>query len=348
MRSKIKYSVIVPVYNVESYVEYCLKSLINNNLDNYEVIIVNDGSTDNSLSLCEEIASNCDKIKIISQKNGGLSSARNSGLNIAEGDYILFVDSDDWVDSNYLHVINNALSLSGSSDIIVFGYESVVNESNKRDIVKLESRLYLKNEIGEAVAYLDNNGISFNLAWNKVYKRWLFEKISFNPSISYCEDLVFNSSVFNMVDKVYVSNDGYYKYRITLDSLTNNHFYNNYREMADIAVLTRSELYRNLKITRKYQHILYNKELNYRLGEITNMYRPSSVFNIKERLSIIKDIKGKIASLKIGQVRMSNIEKLIFIIINYLPAWVSDRLLVALFYLKNNMRSSYNFIRNFI
>lgn len=104
MTDTIKLSLVIPMYNVELYIEKCLNSCINQDLSSneYEIIIVNDGSKDTSLSRAEAIARKHNNIKIISQENGGLSSARNTGLKNAKGEYIWFIDSDDWIEPNVL------------------------------------------------------------------------------------------------------------------------------------------------------------------------------------------------------------------------------------------------------
>ena len=104
MISSYKLSLIIPMYNVELYIEKCLNSCINQDLsaDEYEIIIVNDGSKDNSLSIAESIAQKHNNVRIITQTNGGLSSARNTGLINSRGEYIWFIDSDDWIEPNVL------------------------------------------------------------------------------------------------------------------------------------------------------------------------------------------------------------------------------------------------------
>ena len=96
----VKISIIVPVYNTEPYLEQCLDSIINQTLEDIEIICVNDGSTDNSLSVLEEYASKDNRIKIINQENEGPGFARNNGLKSVNGEYVLFVDSDDWIELN--------------------------------------------------------------------------------------------------------------------------------------------------------------------------------------------------------------------------------------------------------
>ena len=123
-----KYSVIVPVYNVEKYLEKCLLSIENQTFEDYEVIAVNDGSTDNSLNMLNEFTKRYDNIKIISQNNQGLSSARNTGLTVAQGEYIIFVDSDDYVKEDLLETIDSNIH---DNTILRFQIITVVNNIEK-------------------------------------------------------------------------------------------------------------------------------------------------------------------------------------------------------------------------
>ena len=107
-------SVIVPVYNVEEYVEKCVLSIINQTYKNLEIILVDDGSTDNSGKICDEIAIKDNRIKVIHKKNGGLSDARNVGIDIAKGDYLGFVDSDDYIDPDMYSILLNNMNLTFS------------------------------------------------------------------------------------------------------------------------------------------------------------------------------------------------------------------------------------------
>ena len=104
---QIKFSLIIPAYNIENYIVKCITSILNQNYYNYEIIVVNDGSTDDTVKILENIKNN--KIKIINKKNGGLSSARNEGLRHVTGDYIWFVDGDDYIEKNALEILYNTL-----------------------------------------------------------------------------------------------------------------------------------------------------------------------------------------------------------------------------------------------
>jgi len=114
MKTTTKVSIIVPVYNVELYLEECLYSIINQTFEDIEIILINDGSTDHSLEIMEKFAKKDNRIKIISQKNKGVSEARNAGILIASGDYILFVDSDDVILTNTIEILYNKIIQTGS------------------------------------------------------------------------------------------------------------------------------------------------------------------------------------------------------------------------------------------
>lgn len=129
-----KLSLIIPVYNVEKYVAKCIESCIDQNLSSvdYEIIIINDGSTDNSLEIVQGIAKGQDNITIFSQKNGGLSLARNKGLALAQGQYIWFIDSDDWIEANCLNGIIEKLN---DVDVLAMGYIEAYDDTSKNNIV---------------------------------------------------------------------------------------------------------------------------------------------------------------------------------------------------------------------
>lgn len=105
----MQFSVIVPVYNVEKYLEVCVQSILNQSFHDYELILIDDGSSDSSGNICDEYAKNNERIKVIHQDNGGLSCARNTGIKAAAGDYLIFIDSDDWIDSNALEAFDRII-----------------------------------------------------------------------------------------------------------------------------------------------------------------------------------------------------------------------------------------------
>ena len=120
-------SVIVPVYNTEKYLEKCVMSILNQTYKNLEIILIDDGSTDNSPQICDSLAEKDNRITVIHQPNGGVSSARNTGLDNTHGDYIMFVDSDDYIAPNMIEFLSENI---GDTDIAMCGYNSVDENGN--------------------------------------------------------------------------------------------------------------------------------------------------------------------------------------------------------------------------
>ena len=206
----IKVSIIVPVYNVEKLLKRCLDSLVNQTLRDIEIICVNDGSTDNSLEILNNYAKQDLRIKIINKKNSGLSTARNTGMKIAQGKYIGFVDSDDWVDLDFYEKLYNS-AIKNNADIAVSEiYE--VHWNRKFYKQKFEKEKCIEN-IEEKFYTL--NIPEYSYVWNKIYKRTKIEKYNFQfiPNLYY-EDRVFTPEVLYALKRVViVPNIKYYYYR---------------------------------------------------------------------------------------------------------------------------------------
>lgn len=210
------FSLIIPVYNVENYLEQCLNSIINQAFNDYEVIIINDGSTDNSLSLCELFALKHKHVKLINQKNQGLSSARNSGMAMASGKYIWFVDSDDYIQKNSLEILYNHLSES---------FLDVLGFSNYHFIE--ETQLLRENNINSESIILSNlelieQNLLFEIApWIYIYKHDFLKEhtINFREDIKIHEDEFYLIEVLSKLKSIKFIADRLYIYRIRVNSL---------------------------------------------------------------------------------------------------------------------------------
>lgn len=178
MRKKPKISIIVPVYNVEKYLERCLDSILSQSFNAFELILVNDGSTDNSYKICEKYSYNDKRIKLINKENGGLSSARNAGIEASQGEYIGFIDSDDYIDKFMYEILYNYAE-KNKSDIVICKYKKVdanfgMNENLNYNVEEINySNFQALNQLYE------ENNIEFVVMWNKLYKRSLFDNIKF-------------------------------------------------------------------------------------------------------------------------------------------------------------------------
>lgn len=203
-----KISIIVPVYNTEKFLEKCLNSLINQTLKDIEIICINDGSTDNSLQILKKFANKDKRIQIINQTNSGPSIARNIGIKKAKGEYIGFVDSDDWVDSNFFEQLYVKVK-KNNADIGVAGIKRVRSYKWKYHI-KLDKEKVI-NEINEKFQICDVPDKCYPV--NKIYKLAELQKlnINFEPNV-YFEDRLFTAQVLiNLKTLVTVPNT-YYNY----------------------------------------------------------------------------------------------------------------------------------------
>ena len=211
--SNIKISVIIPVYNVEKFLSQCLESIINQTYKNLEIICVNDGSTDKSLMILKQYEKKDKRIKVINQNNRGSSGARNAGMKIVTGDYITFVDSDDFIDLNvYEKCIESIIKYK--PDIVI--YQIYFEKSKKQRIIK--SKIY----INDSLSAINNNNI-FPSSCNKVFKKKLLENAHFREDIKYAEDLLFRDMIFPKASIIVLVPKISYHYRnIRIGSLENS------------------------------------------------------------------------------------------------------------------------------
>ena len=212
----MKYSVIIPVYNVEKYIDRCLKSIISQNYDDLEIIVVDNGSTDSSGSICDTYASEYANISVYHIENHGVGSARNFGLSKARGEFIYFVDSDDYLVGNLFADFADKLVLD--LDLAVFSYYNSFEEDltekqrtekslpfkgnyDKDGFIKIFKELFLSDML--------------YTVWNKIYRReFLLENNLSFEQYELGEDVRFNLDVYREVNKIYLSQDSYYVYVI--------------------------------------------------------------------------------------------------------------------------------------
>ena len=206
----IKVSVIIPVFNTEKYINKCLSSLVNQTLDDIEIICVNDGSADNSLEIIEKIANNDARIKIINQEHKKQGAARNAGLRIAEGEYIGFVDSDDWIDLNYYEMLYDTAK-KYDADIALATNVRIGNGKTKKRLEITEEKtavtLQEKIDIG--------NQVKNPCPTNKIYRHSMLKEnnIIWQEGV-YCEDKLFTIQAIYYANKIVTVPDvNYYYFR---------------------------------------------------------------------------------------------------------------------------------------
>ncbi|MBR1825203.1 MAG: glycosyltransferase [Alphaproteobacteria bacterium] len=211
-------SVIIPVYNVEQHLRKCLDSVLEQTFRDMEVICVNDGSTDGSAAILEEYAAKDKRFKIITQKNQGLSAARNNGLAVATAKHIAYVDSDDFVHPRFLEILYSAAT-ENDADVAGCNFCKIFNDAQLPNLSETQPREYKP-----ALNVLMNrrNFIHFNV-WNKLYKQELISDIPFVDGI-YFEDWVYNCCVFAKARNFVWINEKLYGYRISDNSIMRSSF----------------------------------------------------------------------------------------------------------------------------
>lgn len=205
----MKISIIVPIYNVEKYLSKCVRSLIGQTLTDLEIILIDDGSTDSSGKLCDELASTDKRIRVLHKNNGGVSSARNLGLDIAKGEYIGFVDPDDWCETE-MYERMYAAAKANDCDLVISGYfvdhdNEVFNRKEETEVEGIVT--------GYEALYQCLRGQGhgcFTAVWNKLIRRDCIGNIRFNMNYRISEDEVFLCEVTEKIEKAFIIKSPYY------------------------------------------------------------------------------------------------------------------------------------------
>lgn len=301
-------SIIIPAYNIENYIAKCLDSLLNQTYKNIEIIVVNDGSSDNTGKVIDDYASKYENIKAIHKKNAGVSAARNSGMEVANGDYIGFVDGDDTVDEEMFEVlINNAIKYG--ADISHCGYKMVFPSRidyyyNTGELIEQDNELGLKDLIlGQRV----EPGLV-----NKLYKRELFKTVRMNEEIKINEDLLANYYLFKQSSKSVFYDKCMYSYILRKGSAATSKV--NINKIVD-PIKVRKEILDDLENNTDLYNIAYERYVLSLVGICRNVqvrknkeYK-SYVYDAKKslRYEINNIIKNKAVSKKTKLMVIGNL-----------------------------------------
>ncbi|WP_195436200.1 glycosyltransferase [Streptococcus salivarius] len=312
-------TVVIPVYNVEKYLKRCVESVLVQEWHNYDILLVDDGSTDSSPQICDDYAKVYDFISVIHKKNGGLSEARNTGILHAKGEYVYFPDSDDWIETDTFLALAEVLE-SQKFDIISFNREFVKDED---DAIVSDSLVTQVFEGKDAFVQMLKHSYITGFANDKIYRKSLFidNNILF-PKGKYYEDLGTNYKLFLSAKKVYATNQKYYHYLIdNPDSITQSWNEKKFSDMfgfyKDIfySDFVRSQLNQEeLQISQLYYvngliHILaslYKSKLDKKYIDITDQVKQEllkhgvSLSQMKEQPNKLKYILFRFKVLKLA------------------------------------------------
>lgn len=292
-------SIIIPIYQVEKYIYRCIDSVIKQTYKNLEIILVDDGSPDKCGLICDEYKKKDKRIKVIHKKNGGLSEARNEGLKIVSGEYVGFIDSDDWVEENYIDELYKLLK-TYNSDISVCNFYKIsdnVNFMNNKGNFKIEEF----TNIQALEEYFGNNYVKIVVTWGKLYRKNLFESIEF-PVGKIHEDEFITHKLLYRANKIVMTTKCLYFYWQRPDSIMGRGFNFTGRLNYIEALNDRIKFY-------KLEHLenLYMNTIKAYYGIILDTYwqvikRKKNYINFKNYFNDIKKLKNDILHSKFTTV----------------------------------------------
>ena len=275
-------SIIVPVYNVEKYIKECIESILCQTYTNFELILIDDGSKDKSGQICDEYAKRDNRIIVIHKQNEGLSKTRNRGIDIAKGSYISFIDSDDYVEKNFLEELYHLIK-ENDTQVAQCGFVNIGEDRTKskqeNDMVNVYTGKQMIVDI-YTMLWIPNT-----VVWNKLYKSELVKQIKFKENVIH-EDEFFSWKVFYAIDKVAVTKRQLYHYRKVEQSITNQKY--TVKRLSHIQALEeRLETFK-----RDNEKELYEKTLSEYLIALVENYNKCRKY-IPESKNVQKELKIK-------------------------------------------------------
>lgn len=291
-------SVVIPVYNVENYLSRCIESVLGQTYKNFELILIDDGSKDNCGKICDKYQKEDSRIIVIHKENGGLSDARNCGVSESKGKYITFIDSDDYVERDYLEVLYNAIIME-DSDISICSYQAVYENGKILKQKENFKRILSSKEALEEILYQTNFNVS---AWAKLYKANLFEDIKY-PKGKIFEDAFTTYKLIEKSKKISVNLKICYNYMIRGNSILTTSFNKKkimlidaYAEMGDLILskypdlkyaVKRSQVYANISTLR--QMIYIENRLKHEEEKIQKFIRKNGKYIVFNSKSSVRD-----------------------------------------------------------
>lgn len=279
-------SIIVPVYNIEKYIRKCIESIINQTYKNLEIILVDDGTPDNSGKICDEYAKIDKRIKVIHKQNGGVSSARNVGLENALGEYVSFIDGDDYISDRFCEKLLQKIK-EENADCIACGYYRVYDNKTEKIV---SSKPYVLKEIEylEQILFVQK-GLGFSHM--KLWRKDSINNIRFNENLKVAEDAYFGIQASSNIKKFYMINEPLYNYRFNEKSLVisyNKNYMNNYLEAM---ILTKDYIEKNYKNNKSILEKLNNYISYHVLLIVVNYcFTPENGLTIKEQIEELKKV----------------------------------------------------------
>jgi len=337
----VKISVIIPVYKAEAFISRCIDSIINQTFLDFELLLIDDGSPDASGEICDKYAVLDSRIKVFHQENGGVSSARNLGLDNAVGDYVIFIDSDDWIESIFFETYLNELAEYPCGLI----YQGFINDyKNKTTYLNLPKGRYERGQITQALFEVEYREC-LGGACNKIFHRNIIEKnkIRFESDLSFGEDKIFTLQYCLNIDSISLLDTCYYHYNRTLGSSLSSIHHSSERLLKLIEL--EYELFQ--KINNRFPNKGFIEAIKGRYVSIhkyilISMYRPSSLKARRERILQIEKIHRFLDTNVIDNYFDRDVPRIAHVLIKRR----NDFALRTLMWMRHNFSNLYNLFRH--
>ena len=278
-----KISIIIPIYNVEKYLEKCLNTIINQTYKNLEIILIDDGSTDNSSTICDEYCKKDKRIKVIHKNNEGVSSARNKGIELSKGKYIVFIDPDDYVTDDHIEGLYDCI-ISNNVDLVISNLIDIDEDGIILNNERKKSFLMNKDQCLKELLSEDN---FYHVCCGNMYRRDLLEKIRFNCEYSIAEDLDFLYRYIKHIRSAYFLSENTYYYLKREDSITNSAYgekWNDELKICNFIINETCKLDNDLHKYAKKKYIIFNINQAYRFALNKNQIK-----NLKNNIKLYKN-----------------------------------------------------------
>lgn len=314
-----KVSVIIPVYNVEDYLTKCLESVINQTYSNLEIILVDDGSTDSSRKICDEFALKDNRIQVIHKENGGLSSARNAALQISTGEYICFVDSDDFIAENLISESVAKLEET-NSDVCMFSHFTTDGKSENMQYLPLEKDVYEKEDIRKIIIPLfigqksANENPLLGFVWRQVFRRDVIGEQKFKSEREYyAEDVVFDLEFYLKANRMCVVDKPLYYYRYVETSLSNRYRKNLFEKLVNLLTFKRA-LVEEYDIT-DCEERLTRSAFRAAIGGALNVKKAQNLSKREKKKELKKIADNPFVRNAIKKVKPKGIKEMAFVVL---------------------------------
>lgn len=302
-------SIIIPVYNVSSFIEKCIKSLVDQSFGNFECLIVNDGTKDNSIELVESIIKADKRFKIFHQKNQGQGMARNLGLKHAQGRYICFIDSDDYVEPNYLEVMYREIEKQ-KADIVCCGFNIITKGNVRPHLISLEASSNI-----EAILHL-LNGRDWGSLFNRIFKSNLVKDLNFKKGNTEDKPFIFELFIKYPVSKVIYIHQCLYNYVIRKQSATNSMSIEKIDTLFEnlivnpVNLVQQSNYYGNCKIELDYYLVMSYLYIISNIAKNSNQFVSEAMY-FKDKFDKVYHLKLWVSIKLIIRSKLSFLKKLI-------------------------------------